>query len=93
MFFGSIFNIKYYYNESLFQTSRWYPLLHTQYQRAKPELRVGIYIDEDKGGGETAFKAKEAPARPGPGRGQGRACYTNTEPLDNVFLLKSDHAD
>ena len=50
----------------MFQTSKWYPLLHTKYSKSRPEVRLSIYIDEDKGPDE-GFKAREAPARPGKG--------------------------
>ncbi|WAR00622.1 CE120-like protein [Mya arenaria] len=46
------------------QTSKWYPLLLGKYQKNKPEIRLGLYLDEDKTTEEnTSFKAKEAPAR------------------------------
>lgn len=50
-----------------FQTSKFYQLLHTKYQKNKPELKLSIYIDDDKGAQEPGFKAKEAPARVGQG--------------------------
>ncbi|XP_064607964.1 centrosomal protein of 120 kDa-like isoform X3 [Liolophura sinensis] len=47
------------------QTNKWYPLLHSKYHKLKPELRLGLYLDEDKPGDEQpSFRAKEAPARP-----------------------------
>ncbi|XP_052280654.1 centrosomal protein of 120 kDa-like [Dreissena polymorpha] len=45
------------------QTSKWYPLLLGKYQKSKPELRLGLYLDEDKSEENTSFKAKEAPPR------------------------------
>ncbi|KAI0208621.1 DUF3668 domain-containing protein [Lamellibrachia satsuma] len=47
------------------QTFKWYPLLHSKYSSSKPEVRLGIYIDDDTKGGNTSFKAKEPPARVG----------------------------
>ena len=48
----------------LFQTSKWYPLLLAKYQKNKPEIRLAIYLDEDKTAEpDTSFKAKEAPPR------------------------------
>lgn len=47
-----------------FQTPKWYPLLHSKYSKNKSEIRLAIYLEDDKSGGqETSFKAKEAPAR------------------------------
>ena len=47
-----------------FQTSKWYPLLLGKYHKTKPEVRLSIYIEEDKSEPvNTSFKAKEAPAR------------------------------
>ncbi|XP_048731906.2 centrosomal protein of 120 kDa-like [Ostrea edulis] len=46
------------------QTPKWYPLLHSKYSKNKSEIRLAIYLEDDKSGGqETSFKAKEAPAR------------------------------
>ncbi|XP_053405525.1 centrosomal protein of 120 kDa-like [Mercenaria mercenaria] len=46
------------------QTSKWYPLLLGKYQKNKPEIRLGLYLDEDKSAeANTSFKAKEAPPR------------------------------
>ncbi|KAL3867406.1 hypothetical protein ACJMK2_044608 [Sinanodonta woodiana] len=45
------------------QISKWYPLLHSKYQKSKPELRLAIYLDEDKGHEQSSFKAREAPPR------------------------------
>ncbi|XP_064619737.1 centrosomal protein of 120 kDa-like isoform X2 [Lineus longissimus] len=47
------------------QTAKWYPLLHGKYSRSKPEVRLGIYLDEDKNIQPAGFKARAAPARPG----------------------------
>ena len=47
-----------------FQTPKWYPLLHSKYSKSKPEIRLAIYLEDDKNGAqETSFKAKDAPAR------------------------------
>lgn len=46
------------------QTPKWYPLLHSKYSKNKSEIRLAIYLEDDKGGEqETSFKAKDAPAR------------------------------
>nr|XP_022334078.1 centrosomal protein of 120 kDa-like [Crassostrea virginica] len=46
------------------QTPKWYPLLHSKYSKSKPEIRLAIYLEDDKNGAqETSFKAKDAPAR------------------------------
>ncbi|XP_061172082.1 centrosomal protein of 120 kDa-like isoform X1 [Saccostrea echinata] len=47
------------------QTPKWYPLLHSKYSKNKSEIRLAIYLENDKSGGEqeTSFKAKDAPAR------------------------------
>lgn len=48
----------------IFQTPKWYPLLHSKYSKNKSEIRLAIYLEDDKGGEqETSFKAKDAPAR------------------------------
>ncbi|KAL5004829.1 hypothetical protein ScPMuIL_018285 [Solemya velum] len=44
------------------QTPKWYPLLHSKYSKNKPELRLSLYLDEDKSG-ERPFHAKGAPPR------------------------------
>ncbi|CAH1798062.1 unnamed protein product [Owenia fusiformis] len=46
------------------QTTKWYPLLNSKYSKNKPELKVGVYIDNDVISQQT-FKAKDAPARRG----------------------------
>lgn len=43
--------------------SKWYTVLHSKYSKSKPEIKLAIYIDEDKGQADSSFKAKEAPAR------------------------------
>lgn len=43
------------------QAAKWYPLLHSKYNKSKPEIKLAIYIDEDKG--NVSFKAKETPNR------------------------------
>lgn len=46
------------------QTPKWHPLLHSKYSKNKSEIRLAIYLEDDKGGEqETSFKAKDAPAR------------------------------
>ncbi|XP_076443605.1 centrosomal protein of 120 kDa-like isoform X2 [Babylonia areolata] len=30
------------------QVAKWYPLLHCKYTKAKPEIRLALYLDEDK---------------------------------------------
>lgn len=46
------------------QTPKWYPLLHSKYSKNKSEIRLAIYLEDDKSGEqETSFKAKDAPAR------------------------------
>ncbi|XP_060082767.1 centrosomal protein of 120 kDa-like [Ylistrum balloti] len=45
------------------QTVKWYPLLHSKYSKNKPEIKLSIYLDEDKSGEQPSFRAKEAPAR------------------------------
>ncbi|XP_060558549.1 centrosomal protein of 120 kDa-like, partial [Ruditapes philippinarum] len=46
------------------QTTKWYPLLLGKYHKNKPEIRLGLYLDEDKSAEvNTSFKAKEAPPR------------------------------
>ncbi|KAL8561303.1 hypothetical protein ACOMHN_047158 [Nucella lapillus] len=30
------------------QVAKWYPLLHCKYSKAKPEIRLALYLDEDK---------------------------------------------
>ncbi|KAK2186531.1 hypothetical protein NP493_197g03000 [Ridgeia piscesae] len=47
------------------QSFKWYQLLHSKYSSSKPEVRLGIYIDDDSKAGDTSFKAKEPPARVG----------------------------
>ncbi len=50
----------------MLQSPKWYQLLHSKYSKSKPELRLCIYIDEEnKGGEQSSFKAREAPARAG----------------------------
>lgn len=45
------------------QTVKWYPLLHSKYSKNKSEIKLSIYLDEDKSGEQPSFRAKEAPAR------------------------------
>ena len=45
------------------QTAKWNPLLHSKYSKNKPEIKLSIYLDDDKTGEQPSFKAKEAPAR------------------------------
>lgn len=46
------------------QTPKWYPLLHSKYSKNKSDIRLAIYLEDDKSGEqETSFKAKDAPAR------------------------------
>ncbi|OWF54108.1 centrosomal protein of 120 kDa-like isoform X2 [Mizuhopecten yessoensis] len=45
------------------QTAKWYPLLHSKYSKNKSEIKLSIYLDEDKSGEQPSFRAKEAPAR------------------------------
>ncbi|XP_013385110.1 centrosomal protein of 120 kDa isoform X2 [Lingula anatina] len=47
------------------QTSKWYQLLLPKYSKSKPEMRLGIYVEDDKKMSQTGFKAKDAPARAG----------------------------
>lgn len=30
------------------QVAKWYPLLHCKYGKTKPELRLALYLDDDK---------------------------------------------
>ncbi|XP_063434844.1 centrosomal protein of 120 kDa-like [Mytilus trossulus] len=45
------------------QTAKWYPLLHSKYSKNKPEIKLSIYLDDDKTGDQPSFKAREAPPR------------------------------
>lgn len=45
------------------QTAKWYPLLHSKYSKSKPEIKLSIYLDDDKSGEQPSFKAKDAPPR------------------------------
>ncbi|XP_076104445.1 centrosomal protein of 120 kDa-like isoform X2 [Mytilus galloprovincialis] len=45
------------------QTAKWYPLLHSKYSKNKPEIKLSIYLDDDKTGEQPSFKAREAPPR------------------------------
>ena len=55
----------YLFAGSPLQTFKWYPLLHSKYASTKPEIRLGIYIDDDAKAGDVSFKAKGPPARVG----------------------------
>lgn len=45
------------------QTAKWYPLLHSKYSKSKPEIKLSLYLDDDKTGEQPSFKAREAPPR------------------------------
>ncbi|XP_074650244.1 centrosomal protein of 120 kDa-like [Tubulanus polymorphus] len=66
------------------QTAKWYPLLHGKYSRSKPEVRIGIYIDDDSNTEQQGFKARNAPGRIGQAPTSGAASLQNID----VQLLK-----
>jgi hypothetical protein len=32
----------------ILQTAKWYPLLHSKYSKNKPEIKLSIYLNDDK---------------------------------------------